>query len=200
MRTTRPPRGFTFLELLAALAILALVLLVGIPALAGITSQMTIRSASNTVATVFQEARMRALFTRCDVGVKWTSGGGDLVLATYQDGNDDGVRTEDIARGVDKLVRGPVSMRARFGKISFSFIPGFTGPDPSGGAIGNLDDPIRLGRSDIASFSPQGTCTPGSIYISDRHGRQEVVRLHPIMSRIQVLEYRAGTRTWERLY
>lgn len=196
----RKKNGYTLLELLVVLAILLFVFAAGIPAFAELNGQMTIRAASTMVASIFQEARMRALFTRCEVGVKWTSQGGDVVLAVYQDGNGNGVLSEDIRKGVDKLLRPPVSMRGRFGKVTFSFIPGFTGPDPSGGRIGDLDDPIRFGRSDICSFSPAGSCTPGSVYLSDRRGRQEVVRLHPLMSRIQVLEYRAGKKTWERLY
>jgi prepilin-type N-terminal cleavage/methylation domain-containing protein len=193
-------RGFSLPELLVGIAILAIVFLLGIPALGELNGQMTIRAASTTIATILHEAHMRALFTRCDVGIKWTTLNGDVVLAVYQDGNDNGVTSVDIRKGVDKLVQGPVSMKGRFGRITFSFIPGFAGLDPSGAPIGNLADPIRLGLSDISSFSPSGSCTPGSIYISDQRGRQEVVRMHPIMSRIQVLEYRAGQKRWERLY
>jgi prepilin-type N-terminal cleavage/methylation domain-containing protein len=194
------PRGFTLLEVLVVGTILVLIVAVGVPALAELNGQMTIRAASLTIASTLHEARMRALFTRSNVGVKFDTSGGDVVVTVYQDGNDNGVLSADIRSGIDKPLGPPVSMRKRFGKIPFSFLPGLLAPDPSGAPLGDLNDPIRFGASNICSFSPDGSCSPGSVYLSDSRGRQEVLRIHPLMSRVAVLEYRPGTKKWERLY
>ena len=61
-----------------------------------------------------------------------------------------------LSAGIDRLVAGPYWMRGRFPGVSFSFLPGFEGMDPNGDPVGNLDDPIRFGRSDICTFSPTG--------------------------------------------
>lgn len=200
MRTLSPHRGTSLLEPLVAATILALAAAVGVPALSELNGQMTIRAASATVVAILQKARARALYEQRDVGVKWTSAGGDVVFTVYEDGNGNGVLTEEIRKGIDRMVSPPVSMRGRFGKVTFSFLPGFAALDPSGAPIGDLNDPIRFGRSGICTFSPTGSASPGSIYLSDGKGRQEVVRVHPLMSRIQVLEYRSGVRQWERLF
>lgn len=199
MRKPSSSRGLTLVELLVVLAVLAFLFCVGLPALAELNGQLTIRSASTSVAATFHEARMRALFTRSNVGVRWSTQDGSFAFRVYQDGNDNGVLTADIASGADRLIRGPVSLGDRFGKITFSFLPGFAALDPAGQPIGNLNDPFRFGASDIVSFSPDGSCTPGSVYLSDRRGRQHCVRLHPIMSRVQILEYRPGTKSWVRI-
>jgi prepilin-type N-terminal cleavage/methylation domain-containing protein len=198
-RNDRRCRGFSLTELTATLAILAVTAMLSIPAAAEISRQLTMRAACNEIAAIFTRARAMAVFEHRDVGIRWTSLGGDVTFAVYQDMNGNGVLTEEIRKGIDVLVEGPVSMKRRYPGISFSFLPGFTALDPNGDPIGNLSDPIKFGRSDICTFTPLGNASPGSIYLSNGRNRQAIVRISPSSARIQIFEWETGRRAWNRL-
>ena len=59
-----------------------------------------------------------------------------------------------------------------------------------------LDDPIRFNQSDLASFDPLGTATPGSLYLTDRRSLLAAVRVTSRTGRIRVLRYDSRARTW----
>ncbi len=192
------PRGATLPELLATLALFGLVLTTSVPALREILAEESLATASREVAGILTAARARAVFQGADVGVKWISKAGDLVLTVYQDGNGNGVTTADIRKGVDRLVAGPYWMKGKYPHVTFSFLPDFNGLDPSGNPIGNLSDPIRFGRGDICTFAPDGQASPGSVYLSNGVDRQSVVRVSPASGRIQVFDYDRKNRRWIR--
>jgi len=189
-------RGYTLAELCAALALLGLVFSASVPALREILAEESLATASREVAGILTAARARAVFQNAEVGVKWIATGSDLVLTVYQDGNGDGVRTADIKKGIDRLVAGPYWLGSRHPGISFSFVPGMNGLDPSGAPIGSLSDPIRFGKSDICSFSPIGNASPGTVYLSNRNRRQAAVRVTPTTARIQIWTWHGKKIKW----
>ena len=198
-KRTAPSHGYSLAETTVALALLGVMAMLTIPAAAEISRQLTMRAACNEVAAIFTRARAMAAFERRDVGIRWTSIGGDVTFAVYQDMNGNGVLTEEIRKGIDVLVEGPVSMKRRYPGITFSFLPGFAALDPNGDPIGNLADPIKFGRSDICTFSPLGDASPGSIYLSNGRNRQAIVRISPSSARIQIFEWETGRKAWNRL-
>jgi hypothetical protein len=91
-------------------------------------------------------------------------------------------------------------VRNRWPKVTVGFIPGFTARDPKGNPVGDLSDPVRFGRSDIASFSPVGDCSPGSVWLGDDRSRQALVRLTPGTATIGIYEWVAARRSWTRVW
>jgi type II secretory pathway pseudopilin PulG len=189
-------RGTSLLELLVVLLILGIVFALSVPALSDLLSEEGLATAAREVFVILSTAQARAVFQGAEVGVKWISSGGDLVLSVYQDGNGNGVTTADIKKGVDRLVAGPYWLRGKYPGISFSFVPGFDGLDPGGAPIGDLTDPLRFGRSDICSFSPLGKASPGSVYLSNRKRRQAAVRVTPANAKIQIFTWHGKTLKW----
>jgi len=189
-------RGTSLPELLVVLLILGLVSSLSLPALRDLLAEEGLATAAREVSAVLTAARERAVFQGADVGVKWISSGGDLVLSVYQDGNGNGVTTADIRKGIDRLVAGPYWLRGKYPGISFSFVPGFDGLDPGGAPIGDLADPLRFGRSDICSFSPLGKASPGSVYLSNRQRRQAAVRVTPLNAKIQIFTWHGKKLKW----
>ena len=189
-------RGTSLPELVVVLAIFGLVFALGLMPFADLLAEEGLQTAAREVWAILTAARGRAVFQNADVGVKWTSGGGDLVLSVYQDGNGNGVTTADIRKGVDRLVAGPYWMHGKYPGISFSFVPGFNGLDPAGEPIGDLGDPLRFGKSDICTFSPLGKASPGSVYLSNKKRRQAAVRVTPANAKIQIFTWHGKSLKW----
>lgn len=200
LRSLRPVRGVTLLELLTTLAILTLTTGLSSAAVYAYAGMASLRAASHEIAAVFSQARSRAVFRNIYSGVKWVARDGDLTMEIHDDGDGDGVRNDDIDSGVDPLVFGPISVKSRWPKVSVAFLPGFLARDPKGNPVGDLSDPIRFGTSDIASFSPVGDCSPGSVWLGDGRSRQALVRLTPGSATIGIYEWVAARRTWLRTW
>ena len=200
LRPRRFARGVTLPDLLTTLAILSIVAGLSSSAVHAFAGMTSLRAAAQEVASVFSQARGRAIHRNAYSGVKWIARDGDLSLEIHDDGDGDGVRNDDIENGVDPLVLGPVTVRNRWPKVTVGFIPGFVARDPKGNPVGDLSDPIRFGRSDIASFSPFGDCSPGSVWLGDGLDRQALVRLTPGSATIAIYEWVAARRSWIRTW
>jgi hypothetical protein len=178
-----------------------LAILVAVAAAAGagvnhLRAVVSIRSAAAEVGAALYRARMYAITQGVNVGLKYRIRNGRAEWAIYGDGNGNGVRSADIASGVDRSIGALVIWSrddVRPGIMRDASIPD---PDGSGRLSGNVDDPIRFNRSDICSFSPLGESTPGSIYLWDGHDRMAVVRVYGRTGKIRTLYYRRGDRRW----
>ena len=57
-------------------------------------------------------------------------------------------------------------------------------------------DPVRFGVSDMASFSPNGSCTAGSLFLRTPRAQQYAVRMAGVNGRLRVFKYDLGARLW----
>lgn len=197
----RRTRGFTLIDLLVALALTAVIALVTVPPLLRSFHRLRLDMAARETARILQLARSYAALHNARVGVKFYpgEGGAATTWALYLDGDGDGVLTRDLRRGIDPPVPAPgsgVLRRARFaGGIGFGFPAGPLPRDPSGRQLTRRHDPIRFNRSDIASFGPLGTATPGTLYLSDGL-RLAAVRVTSSTGRVRILTYRGSSGDW----
>jgi len=195
----RNQSGFSLVELTVATAILALVVTVAVPALLGLTRGLRLRLAAAEITGALREARMFALRHQEKVAVKFrTDDDGSVRFALYRDGDGDGVRNDDIASGKDPLAA-PARTLAHLGRDArFGFPRGLAPCDPSDESrrLERLDDPIRFNRSDLASFSPLGSSTPGSIYLTDGESRLLAVRVDSRAGRPHVLVWDRAHDHW----
>jgi hypothetical protein len=185
-------------ELVGALAIALALGTVAATGVSHLRSVVSIRSGASEVASVLYRARMQAITRRINVGVKYRLRDGRYEWALYGDGNGNGVRTAEIASGVDPSL----GILATWGRsdVRPGIMTGATVPDPdgSGRLSGSVADPIRFNRSDICSFSALGESTPGSIYLWDGGDRMAVVRVYGRTGKIRTLYYRRGDREWTK--
>lgn len=198
----RRNRGFSLVELMVALTLTAIVALVTTPALLRSFHQLRLEMAAQETARILQMARSYAARHNARVGVKFYPGedGAETTWALYLDGDGDGVLSRDVRRGTDPPVPAPgsgVRRPARFaGGIGFGFPAGPLPRDPAGKRLTRRDDPIRFNRSDIASFGPLGTATPGTLYLTDGV-RLTAVRVTSATGRVRVLAFRPATGEWK---
>jgi len=191
--------GYQLIELLIAMAISSLVLAIGIPPLLNLAAGLRVELAAAEVASAFHVARAYAIRHDANVGLKFSvDPDGTVTWALYRDGDGDGVLTPDIASGDDPEVL-PRSRLAHLGRqIRFGFPPGRAPRDPGNPQrrLDDLDDPIRFNRSDIASFTPIGTSTPGTVYITDGMRHLSAARIFGRTGRIYRLSYDVEKERW----
>ena len=111
------------------------------------------------------------------------------------------MRTADVDLGVDPQVE-PWRPLTHLGRgIGFGFPPGPLPRDPTSGRPigGSRDDPIRFNSSDLASFSPAGTATPGSVYLTDGRRGFVVVRVTNVSGRVRALRWDHDDGLWRAI-
>ena len=190
--------GFTLIELLITLAIIGLTTAIAVPNLQALRRRAAVRAAANEIRAIFRNVRARAITRSANAGVKFTRGAYDWQYAIYDDGDGDGVRNDDIQRGVDRRVTAPHYM-IRGAELASISIPASVRVDPDGAAMPANASPVQFGTSTICSFSPIGEATPGTIYLADAAGLAYCVRVFGGTAKVRVLRYDVQRKRWEQL-
>lgn len=186
--------GVSLFELLLALTAIAWMLVMATPGVMRLRQEVSLRSAVHEASVAFYLARSYAVSKNRNVGLKFRKNGDRYEWALYADGNGNGVRTAEIASGVDRYLG--LSYPWTRNDVLPGIMTGTRVPDPSGGYLDRIDDPIRFNSSDICSFSAMGECTPGSVYLWDAHDGMAVLRVFGGTAKLRCLYYRRGERGW----
>jgi prepilin-type N-terminal cleavage/methylation domain-containing protein len=183
--------GLTLLELLFTVAILSTILAIGLPAVSETIDLHRTSSAARYLAGRIQLARMEAVKRSTPVGLRFEAFGNDYAFAAYVDENRNGIRTADIRSGIDRVLMPLQRLSDTFGSVQFGLMPGV--PDADGSA--GTGDGVRIGSARILTLGPNGTATPGTLYL---HGRrlQLAVRVLGATGRTRVLRYDTASRKW----
>ena len=193
----RSAGGFTFIELLFAVAVMAVLGAAAVPQLLAGLDEWRTRGAVRYVSSRLYQARMEAALRNADTAVRFVTAGSTYEYSTVVDGNRNGIRVADMQAGVDRTVHHTERLADKFAGVDFGALPGLPSVDPSGTAPGA--DPIRLGTGDMVTFTPLGSSSPGSLYIRGRGNVQYVVRMFAETGKIRILRYYPGTREWKPL-
>jgi prepilin-type N-terminal cleavage/methylation domain-containing protein len=190
-------RGYTLVEMLVTVAIVGLFTTISLASLSNILWRAALRGAVVRICGLMAMTQEDAMAMRRGRAIKFLrEADGGWSYAVFTDGDDDGVRNDDIDRGVDVLVQGPdvlVSPRA----MATIGIPARGVPDPDGGRrIGPDASPVQFNRSLLCSFAADGSGTPGSIYLRTVAGDAAVVRCSGEGGRVSVLLLNRLTRMW----
>lgn len=190
----RADAGVSLFELLLALTAIAWLLVIATPGVTRLRQEVSLRSAVHEASVAFYLARSYAISKNRNVGLKFRKNGDRYEWALYADGNGNGVRTAEIASGVDRYLG--LSYPWSRNDVLPGIMTGTRVPDPSGGYLDRIDDPIRFNSSDICSFSAMGECTPGSVYLWDARDGMAVLRVFGGTAKLRCLYYRRGERGW----
>ena len=188
----RKRSGYTLIELLVIIAIVGLILGVAYPNFLKMQRRVALKSAAGELRAIFHLTRMRAISRGLHVGVKFVLLGGAWHFATYEDGDRDGVRNDDIKKGVDKMVARPreVFSQSRIVTIGLIDVPV---KDPDGDVVKSA---VTFNQSTLCSFSQDGTATPGTIFITDNDGDLWCVRVYGASAKVTALRYDRAKKRW----
>jgi prepilin-type N-terminal cleavage/methylation domain-containing protein len=196
----RDERGFQLVELLVVLAIFALFLAMTAPPILRISGELRLRLAAQEVVSAMRLARATAVRHCANVALKFRPrADGRSTWALYRDGDGDGVLTKDIDKGVDPQMAPPRQLEQIGSRVRFGFPPGRPARDPGDPSswLRRGDDPIRFNSSDLASFGPLGTATPGTVYLTSGDGGLAAVRVTARTGRVKVIVYDFDEEVWK---
>jgi prepilin-type N-terminal cleavage/methylation domain-containing protein len=179
-------KGHTLVELLVVVFLITMLATLALPQLKAYSVEAHILGAGRVFKGEFLRARSIAIRTNRQTAIRFEQeADGRQVYSIYGDGNQNGVTSRDIERGVDVRISGPVPLTGGAPSVRVGILPGIPAPPPDHGTLAT-EDPIRFGRSNMVSFSPLGTASPGTFYLAG-YGIQGAVRVTPGSSRVRLL-------------
>jgi prepilin-type N-terminal cleavage/methylation domain-containing protein len=191
----RDASGYTLVELLMVLAIIALIAAATVPRITAGLDAARARGAAFYVSSRFALARTLAAQRNAHVAFRFEPQDSAFRVRTLMDTNGNGVRTGEIASGVDVPILPDERLDHRFSGVRYGFIPGARLID--GTSVAEGDDPIRFGPTDMLVFTPGGTATPGTIYIRSNSGdSQFAVIVLGATGRTRIGRFDGRTREW----
>jgi prepilin-type N-terminal cleavage/methylation domain-containing protein len=187
--------GLSLIEVLFVLLLASLLAATTVPGAQALIDGGQARQAAGFVAARLRAARQHAVFQTAAEGLVFDWVGDRWTFRVCRDGNGNGLRRRELSAGPDRCVEGPYAIDDLFPNVQVAVDGSLRGP---GGEPGNVD-PVRFGRSDIASFSPAGTASAGSLYLRSALGVQYAVRVAGINGRTRVLRYDTATGRWREI-
>lgn len=185
------------LELIFVTATIVIIAGTSMPQLFASVDDYRAAGAARYISGRLQRVRMGAVTRSADVGLLVTQTARGYSYAVYVDGDRNGLRSADIQKGTDRQLMAPERLVDQFAGVDFGAVPGLPSVDAGGTPPGT--DPIRLGSSNIATFTAAGTSSSGSLYIRGRRDAQYVVRIYGQTGKTRVLKFDRRTRRWNPL-
>ena len=190
-----PEYGYSLLELLFVLGAAATLCSMAIPQLLASVDDYRTAGAARYVTTRIQRIRMEAVSRSTNTALQFVQNGSGYSFGSYMDGNGDGVGTADIRDGIDPGVEAIERLPDNFAGVEFGLLPGL--PPVEAGNAPPGTDPIKLGVSNLLSYSAAGSSTSGSLYILGRSQCQYVVRIFGDTGRTRVLRFDLRRHQWK---
>lgn len=192
-RRMRAGAGFTLVELLMFVTISATFLGIAVPLATSALDEVRTSMAARYVAGRILAARLDALQRSTCVGFRFEAAGTDYSFATYADGNQNGLRTAEIASGIDPTVTTVERLADRFSSVRFGLMAAV--PDLDGARQPVDTDGVRIGTPRILTLSPDGTASSGTVYIRGMRA-QYAVRVLGATGRTRMFQYQRGAEQW----
>lgn len=193
---TRPARhpvaGYTLIELMCALTLAATLVGISIPATRTTVDEIRAAAAARDMAARIGLARLDAVRRSSAFAYRFIPDGTDYRFTAHVDGNGNGLRTVEIASGVDQTVAPAEALRDKYPGVRFGLRSGL--PDLDGGR--GSEEGVRIGSSRILTVSPDGSATSGSLYVRGSRS-QYAVRVLGATGRTRVFRYDTGLNRWQ---
>ena len=186
--------GYSLIEVIVATTILVILATMAVPIVFSAVEYSRAAAAARYVAGRIGVARLEAVKRSTNVAVRFEVQDGRYGFGTYADGNGNGVRNSDIASRIDFPLALAERLETHFSGVTFGLHEGVL-PVSADESLSN-SDPIRVGQSNLLSFSPRGSATSGTVYIRGKNKQQFAVRVLGVTGRVRVLRFDFQNRRW----
>lgn len=184
------------IDVICACAIVASVAGIAIPARHATRDRDVARLAARHLAVRLQQLRLEALKRNASVALRFAPDNSGRLRA-YVDGDGDGVLQRDVDSGTDRPIEGDTRLTDGFAGVRLEVAHDVPDPDGSGVLIAG-SDPVRIGASNFATFSPLATATSGTVYLAAPRGPQVCVRILGATGRLRVMWFDPVSRSWRQ--
>ncbi len=168
--------GGALTDIVVVLSLVGLIALLGIPHLQAAMRSAELHTVEQQLRGMMSLSRAHAIAISQATGLVFEQDDQKWHCYIAMDGNGDGINRQDLAGGEDRRVSEVLQLGS--GQAGLGILQDQPVPEPGGGWLsGDLDDPVRGGGGNIITFSPTGTATPCSIYLTDFHQRMRVIRV-----------------------
>jgi len=183
--SSHQPRGFTLVEIMVVLAIMAILMGLSAMALSTYLPYSNLKRATRTIISLCQLARMEAIKRNTNVAVVFNAANRTCAVYT-EDGPDNNWSTEN-----DNELFRRFSLSELQGGIDFGH--GAATKTVSGASISNSTSPLP--PSDRFVFNPRGGITGslGTVYLQDRTGATMAVTVRSFSGSMLVRQWQ-GTQ------
>lgn len=130
-------------------------------------------------------ARFQAVGRSRNVALRFQPREDDYDVQLFVDGNRNGVLARDIAKGIDIPLERAERIGQKFPGVRIGTLPGTADGDA-----------VKIGRTELLSFTPLGTATAGSVYVLGRDDTQLVVRVLGATARTRVQRWLPAQQIW----
>ncbi len=188
----------TIAETAVVLALLVLVVSIIVPTASSMASSARGAAAAREMALALHALRWKSVAANRSHGLWFQQDAEGWHWFVVRDGNGNGLRTAELRSGTDRTLSGPHRLEHSVEGMLVGFPDQVSLPSipPRGGRIRAMDDPVQFGRSDLISFSPMGTSSSGTLYLTDnRHELRAVVLFGP-SARVRVWRYDLREGRW----
>lgn len=183
-------RGYTLVEMVLVVAIIFTMVAVSVPILQAYAEDAHILGAGRKFKGEFRKARSIATRLGVQTAIRFEEKTDGLYYSLYVDGNYNGVLSAEIGAGADRRISGPLRVDAGAPGVRVGINRDVPAIPPDRGTL-DTADPVRFGRSNMLSFSPLGTATPGTFYLASENA-QAAVRVTPGGARVRLMICRGG--------
>jgi len=185
----RAQSGRGLLELLVAVSLAMVMVAAAIPKAQSMVHESRLRGAAFYLRGLMRQVRARAAAQACYMGVVFDEVDGDPVFSIHADGNANGIRRVDVDSGADPMFREPYRLSETFPGVRYGSLPAGAKLPMRG---------LQIGRSHIVSFSPLGSSTTGTLFLSNDYGLVYAVVIFGSTGRVRVVRYRGGGK-WQAM-
>jgi hypothetical protein len=190
--------GFGLTETVALLALLALLTMTALPAAARLHTSARCGAGARQLTVALRGVRAKSVASGRTHGLSFQQDQVGWHWYEVRDDNGNGLRAADIKKKVDTILSGPHRLESSVEHVTLGFPPLASIPKipPATGPLSGLDDPVRLGASDILSFSPLGTGSTGTLYVTDGRNALCAIVLYGKTTRLRVWRFDPWSREW----
>ena len=188
-------RGVALIDVLVATGLALVMTAIAVPVIGGTLDREHVITGTQYLAAQVQRARLESLKRATSVAVRLEVLDGRTAVQLFVDGNGSGVLERDIDERIDPALTGLEWLDDHARDVSLRInqpIQDVTGTV----ALNPGDDPLRIGGTALVSFSPLGSSTSGTLYLSGRRGPQMAIRIYGGTGRVRVLTFDRAAQQW----